>query len=171
MRRQISVKSVTALACSLALLMSAPGTAWAAQEQARSADSFVESIGVCTHWTYPDTPYGFAYADVKQKLLDSGIRHIRDGFGPRLVELGKAGIRVAVVADMDNNEDGGPATLQRILGRIKEVNAQGGAIDAIEGPNEPDFFWASFKKLSRAGGSGQREWHHSGRDRVSKRPV
>ena len=26
------------------------------------ADRFVDSIGVCTHWTYPDTPYGIGKA-------------------------------------------------------------------------------------------------------------
>ena len=29
---------------------------------------------------------------------------------------------------------------------VKQVNRQVPVIDAIEGPNEPDFFWASFKK-------------------------
>ncbi len=129
--------------------------AQAAPETARSADNFINSIGVCTHWSYPDTPYGFAYEGVKQKLLESGIRHIRDGFSPRLMELGKAGIKVAVNLDMDNNEDGNPATIQRLLNRVKEVNRQAAVIDAIEGPNEPDFFWASFKKSYRGQGHAQ----------------
>lgn len=132
-------------------------TAQAAPETARSADSFINSIGVCTHWSYPDTPYGFAYEGVKQKLLESGIRHIRDGFSPRLVELGKEGIKVAVNLDMDNNEDGSPATVQRLVSRVKEVNRQATVIDAVEGPNEPDFFWASFKKSYEGQGYAQGE--------------
>ena len=129
--------------------------AQAATEPARSAQSFIDSIGVCTHWSYPDTPYGFAYEGVKQKLIASGIRHIRDGFSPRLVELGKAGIKAAVNLDMDNNEDGNPATIQRLLSRVKEVNRQVPMIVAIEGPNEPDFFWASFKKSYGGQGHAQ----------------
>ena len=127
----------------------------AAPQPARSADSFINSIGVCTHWSYPDTPYGFAYEGVKQKLLASGIRHIRDGFSPRLVELARAGVQTAVCVDMDNNEDGNGATIARILNRVKEVNRQFPAIDALEGPNEPDFFWTSFKKSYKGQGYAQ----------------
>ena len=161
MRIYRSIKSIISLAFALSGLLTLPTGAQAVQEQARSADAFVESIGVCTHWTYGDTPYGFAYADVKQKLLDSGIRHIRDGIGPRVVELGKAGIKVTVLADMDNNEDGAPATIRRVLQRIKDANAQGGAIDAIEGPNEPDFFWARLQEeLSGTGLPAGRQGHY-----------
>ena len=145
--RAATIRGANALA--LALLTGLSSQAQAASEQARSADSFVDSIGICTHWSYPDTPYGFAYDAVRQKLVESGIRHVRDGFSPRVLELAKLGIKTTVGADMDNNEDGSPATIQRILKRIKDANAQAGgtgAIEAIEGPNEPDFFWASFKK-------------------------
>ena len=129
--------------------------AQAAPELARSADAFVDSIGVCTHWSYPDTPYGFAYEGVRQKLVESGIRHIRDGFGPRLGELAKLGIHTAIVADLDNNEDGNAASIARIIGRIKALNVAETVIDAVEGPNEPDFFWASFKKSYLGQGHAQ----------------
>ena len=106
MRIHLSAIQIASLAFVLSVLLASSTEARAAQEQARSADTFVESIGICTHWTYGDTPYGFAYTDIKQKLLDSGIRHIRDGFGPRLVELGRLGVKATVLADMDNGEDG-----------------------------------------------------------------
>lgn len=146
MRIHLSAIQIASLAFVLSVLLASSTEARAAQEQARSADTFVESIGICTHWTYGDTPYGFAYTDIKQKLLDSGIRHIRDGFGPRLVELGRLGVKATVLADMDNGEDGTPVTIQRVLQHIKDLNAQGAVIDSIEGPNEPDLFWVSFKK-------------------------
>ena len=141
-----------ALAAGLALLSLGARTVRADGEQARSADSFVDSIGICTHWSYPDTPYGFAYEGVRQKLAASGIRHIRDGFSPRLSELARLGIHTTVGLDMDNNEDGNEATIQRLIGRVKAVNAQSPIIEAIEGPNEPDFFWASFKKSYKGQG-------------------
>ena len=48
--------------------------------QARSADAFVNSIGVNVHLSYFQSPYGKSWDDiVKPKLLASGIRHIRDG--------------------------------------------------------------------------------------------
>jgi len=45
---------------------------------AKSADAFVDSIGVNTHWGYSDTPYGSNYSTVKQQLINLGVRHIRD---------------------------------------------------------------------------------------------
>ena len=58
----------------------------------KSADRFVDSIGVCTHWNYADTPYGFAREGATQRLLQSGIRHVRDSLSAPIVELGKLGI-------------------------------------------------------------------------------
>ena len=43
-----------------------------------AADSFVESIGVNTHWAYPNV-YTSNYTDLKTKLGESGIRYVRDG--------------------------------------------------------------------------------------------
>lgn len=118
-------------------------------EQAQSADRFVDSIGVCTHWSYGDTPYGFAYERVKQRLVESGIRHVRDGLTPRISDLAKLGIHTTVVCEPDL---GSPA---EIRARVKAINADGLAIDAIEGPNEPDLFWARFKKSYRGQGYAQ----------------
>ena len=41
------------------------------------ADSFVESIGVNTHWAYPNV-YTSNYTGLKAKLGESGIRYVRD---------------------------------------------------------------------------------------------
>ncbi len=43
-----------------------------------SADSFVESIGVNTHWAYPNV-YTHNYIGLKAKLAQSGVRYVRDG--------------------------------------------------------------------------------------------
>lgn len=46
---------------------------------AKSAFAFVDSICINTHWGYDDTAYGQKYNAVKQKLVDLGVRHVRDG--------------------------------------------------------------------------------------------
>jgi len=49
-------------------------------KQARSADSFVDTIGVNTHLSYIDTVYSEKnYQRINQLLPDLGVRHIRDG--------------------------------------------------------------------------------------------
>jgi len=102
-------------------------------------DRFADSVGVCTHWDYSDTPYGFAFAAVKRQILRSGIRHVRDGLSDRLVELGQAGICATVVVDADK-------PIHEWRDAIKQANAAGARIVAVEGPNEPDLFWPRFGK-------------------------
>ena len=46
---------------------------------AKSANALINSIGINTHFTYPDTPYLGSFSEAKQKLLELNIRHIRDG--------------------------------------------------------------------------------------------
>jgi len=112
------------------------------------ADRFADSIGVCTHWSYPDTPYGFAFEGVKQRLVQSGVRHVRDGMSGRLVELGKLGIRATVLVDADK-------PIAESLAAIKKANAEGARIVAVEGPNEPDLFWKNNKRSYAGQGAEQ----------------
>lgn len=74
-----------------------------AAEVARTAYSFVDSIGVNTHIHYYDTAYG-NYPLVKQRLQELGVRHIRDGGSDptwiqRINDLASAGIRSTIVID------------------------------------------------------------------------
>ncbi len=117
-----------------------------ADETARTTESFVDSIGVCTHWGYGDTPYGYAYEKVKQALVASGIRHIRDGFHDHIEELALLGIKTTIVAEPDASS---PAQLRD---KIKVVNQKLRAVDAVEGPNEPDLFWVKNKKTYQGKG-------------------
>ena len=112
----------------------------AAPEQAKSADSFVDSIGINTHWDYPDTPYGSAYGQVKALLIQSGIRHVRGDFS-RVQDLAKSGVRTMVGVSPGHNENGDIHTVERLRDQIKAANAVGAGIDWVEGPNEPDLFW------------------------------
>lgn len=121
-------------------------------ETARSADAFVNSIGVNVHLSYLDRVYGSGFSTIiKPKLAKLGVRHLRDG-------------------GQVNSNDG---WMRTIYGRMKEVAAigpkftlimspQGGnynnadhvvrlmqyagpAVEAFEGPNELDMrggYWA-----------------------------
>ena len=130
-----------------------------AQEKAASATAFIDSIGFATHFGYGDTPYGTAYPGVKKRLLELGVHHLRDGLtrpveGERIEELGKLGIRFCIVAEP---EIGTPVEIQR---KVKALNARvPGAIDVIEGPNEPDLFWVGSKKFygGESGANGKQD--------------
>ncbi|MBC8137635.1 MAG: hypothetical protein H8F28_17275, partial [Fibrella sp.] len=74
--------------------------------KAAPAETFIDSIGVCAHWGYSDRVYFTRYKELRQKLVESGIRHVRDGISrpvevERIKELGKIGIRHCVVAKPD----------------------------------------------------------------------
>ncbi|HEY3330515.1 MAG TPA: CARDB domain-containing protein [Capsulimonadaceae bacterium] len=105
-------------------------------EVAPRADDFVDSIGVCTHFSYSDTPYGKIYDTVKQRLADSGIRHVRDGYSVRTPDLWKdLGVRTSVLAEPKMG------SLEKQLALWKSTP---GMIGMIEGPNEPNLFWKRF---------------------------
>ena len=64
------------LALSLVVLAVPPALA----ETANTADSFVDSIGVCTHLGSQASPHYTNFAAVVSGFTTSGIRHARDGF-------------------------------------------------------------------------------------------
>lgn len=104
----------------------------AAPVGAKSADTFVDSIGVNTHLDYSGSPYARFNDLVKPKLQELGVRHIRDGVHlheellNKLKELGKLGIKSNLVF---NNE------FDMVVAIAK---AASGSIEAVEGPNETD---------------------------------
>ncbi|WP_218080019.1 glycoside hydrolase family protein [Anthocerotibacter panamensis] len=105
-------------------------------EQARSADSFVDSVGVAVHLRFLDTAYGNYYGLIKPKLQELGVRHIRDGgddaqFFQKLNDLAGVGIRSLLVMDPRDGID--PA---RAVAIAKTVAP---SIEAVEQPNEYDF--------------------------------
>lgn len=102
-------------------------------EQARQADAFVDSIGVTTHLFYYDTSYNRFDDIIKPKLIQSGIRHIREGASKsdthwkRLRELADNGIHASLLFD------------PRGMAVTEAVYIASGlqpAVEAIEGPNE-----------------------------------
>jgi len=114
-------------------------TAAAAPIPSRPADSFVGSIGVNTHFYYSDTPYVERFEQVKQRLAELGVRHVRENIAPdnrpdqyrRLRELAATGIKADLILGDPRN---GISTLDHMLSVVKTELT--GALDAVEGPNE-----------------------------------
>jgi len=143
-------------------LTPSPARAALADVQAVPAAAFVDSIGVNTHFGYTRGPYGRQWPEVRDALLRSGIRHIRDSlfdtawqpYYDHLNELGERGVGVTLVTSFDQTP--------RLLGAYP---ARVHRIDAYEDPNEVDYYahsddwaqqlrtfapvvWTAAKKLS-----------------------
>ena len=108
------------------------------------ARAFVDTIGVNTHLWYVDTSYR-DYAMVKRRLLELGVRHIRDGLDPghtqqffkRVSILGAAGIKSTLIACRV-----APAGVAWPT-YVKDAKMLRASMDALEGVNEPDLVAAA----------------------------
>ncbi|RZS87401.1 NPCBM/NEW2 domain-containing protein [Motilibacter rhizosphaerae] len=152
LRTRALTTAAAAVAASAAALVAIPANASAAvlpAHQALSADGFVDSIGVATHLTYTNTPYG-NYDMVEKRLADLGVRHIRDGWGTGSAyasdfvrnRLQKYGIGVTMV--MDPRQNATPAALKDM---VKNQLVPGA--DAVESLNEWDTQggdWAAYAR-------------------------
>jgi hypothetical protein len=123
-------------AAGAALLAALPSSASA--DTARSADAFVDSVGVNTHVIYDDTAYG-RFDLVRARLRELGVRHIRDGVcaschwqHDRLNTLAADGIKANL--GVGRPGDDMTANLNAIRTKLK------GAVESIEGLNEWDLF-------------------------------
>ena len=120
------------------LLVNLTEQSFAVPVKAKSADPFVDSIGVNTHLDYTGTPYARFDDIVKPKLQELGIRHIRDGVHlheellDKLQELSQLGIKSNLVFGNDFD------TVVAI------ALAASGSIEAVEGPNETDLEGSNF---------------------------
>ncbi|KAM3095530.1 PA14 domain-containing protein [Phormidesmis sp. 146-12] len=104
-------------------------------EMAKSADSFIDSVGIVTHLRYTDTSYARFGDVVEPRLRELGIRHIRDGGNDagmfdKLNRLAQFGIRSTLVMDA---RDG--VTPDNAVELLKKVTS---SVIAVEGPNEWD---------------------------------
>lgn len=96
-------------------------------EPARASDALVDSIGVCTHWTYRNTIYNLQWDKLRCLIGDLGVRTIRDGISPRVDDLWKNyGIKAIVVC-------GPTAPWDKLVETWKTYRH---VIAAFEGPNE-----------------------------------
>lgn len=107
-------------------------------EPARPADAFVDAIGVNVHLSYFDTAYSNYTGVIKPRLLEAGIRHIRDGcpgrnqteFQRRLNDLGRSGVKAMLICPPHTGKG-----TKEILDALKAVPD---ALELVEGPNETD---------------------------------
>lgn len=126
-----------------------------AAHSAQSADAFVDSIGINTHVGYVDRAYG-NYGAWKSRLVESGIRNIRDGVAvnqqfayDRLNELAGLGIKTdlqlgrpfngkwsGLSGDSRAAANNPAGTLSDLLTVLKTKVP--GAVQSVEGPNEYD---------------------------------
>jgi hypothetical protein len=115
----------------------APVRAALPEMKAAPADAFVDSIGVNTHLNYARGPYGKRWPEVRDALLRSGIRHIRDAlvdtkfpsYYDHLNELGGRGIGVTLVTSFGQT----PQLLATFPTRVRKI-------EAYENPNEADYY-------------------------------
>ena len=159
-----TVRLLPLIAVSALLMMPMPA-AVQAQEQAQSADSFVDSMGINPPPVFGfgindvrdpnhEQPAGF-YTAVKGKLYRLGVRHLR--FTPpdqaTAQDLAKLGMTSLYKADAPDAHGAyaDPGTLAAIVASIKAENAPLHAIEGVEGPNEPDGFWLDSAKGQQYG--------------------
>jgi len=109
-----------------------------------TAQQVVDSVGVNVHLAFTDTTYGRYDTLVRPRLLESGIRHVRDlvltegvdgdsTYYQRIRDLAGQGIGFTLLADLPNED--GPGTDPRRLAEVQEWC--GGSVEAFEGINEP----------------------------------
>ncbi|MFZ1431634.1 MAG: hypothetical protein WAS21_33345 [Geminicoccaceae bacterium] len=113
-------------------------------QQALMADSVADAPGVNTHINYLRTIYDTGYASiVKPRLLELGIRHIRDNPGGdsdartkgRYIELARSGIRLLLCTWSTADQD---------IDYVKSLNGSGvRVVEAVEPPNERDNAWGT----------------------------
>jgi hypothetical protein len=104
---------------------------------AKSADQFVESVGVNVHLDYTDTEYNNFEEIVVPSLQYLGVRHVRTGIDDdqqtikRQRVLSKQGIGILGIVPYKTPSM--PALIE-LIGRQKNF------LEAVEGPNETDEF-------------------------------
>jgi hypothetical protein len=116
--------------------------------QARAAGAVADETGVCVHLAYLRTPYGEFDTIIRPRLLESGIRHLRDGaptrapgFGreteyqKRLRQLAGDGFSFSLLIADEYD----PKLMATDLSRLTDVYEWSGrAVDFFENANEPN---------------------------------
>jgi hypothetical protein len=105
------------------------------QEMPLASNAFVDTIGVVTHLRASNTPYTNSWSTFQTLIKASGIRHIGDtlistpvGYAQHVLALAANGIHASLITN-----------LNQTAGQIRSAIATfSPAIEAVEGPNEPD---------------------------------
>lgn len=134
-RRRPGGRGAIGAALAVALLALPPATPAGAQ-QTLAADALVDSVGVNVHLHYDFTPYKEQFELVKSRLIELGVRHVRDGlvdtewqgYYDRHNELGGLGIKGTFITSFDQSV----ALMASYPSRVIH------SFEAYEAPNEPD---------------------------------
>ncbi|PSB33810.1 hypothetical protein [Chlorogloea sp. CCALA 695] len=137
----------------LPIIAGAIPSAQAVSVTAKRADSFTDSVCVNTHFGYGDTPYGSQYNTVKQKLVELGVGHIRDGGTQsyvidRFKDLAAAGIKTTYI--MSPTAGVAPDSSYWVNGTYYQINdliknkIGTNVVDAVEIANEIDFNYGQY---------------------------
>ncbi|CAA9505042.1 MAG: hypothetical protein AVDCRST_MAG53-2298 [uncultured Solirubrobacteraceae bacterium] len=139
-----AVVTLTLASAAIASADDCAGPAGCTQE-ARSAGAFTDSVGVNTHLGYDDQPYGTAWPMVRDRLVELGVKHVRDAsyrdgtrlgdVVPHMQELGRLGIRGNLLAG-DPGMRYGAGTIDQHLAWVKKNVLS--FTESLEGPNEYD---------------------------------
>lgn len=135
---------------------------------AKSADSFVDTIGVNTHLHFTNTVYNKFSSLIKPRLLELGVRHIRDGaktydginensfYYSRVRELANEGIQFNFITNSLDTQWGDPTDYSLLDDIYKWSN---GAVTSFEAVNEPDL--QGFSNWVSATQAGQRDLYQA----------
>ena len=134
---------------------------------ATAANTFIDSIGVATHWMYPSY---ITHLSVLQNLMtSSGIRHFRDGANlgmPGVMQaFGTSKVKVTLLIDPTHGivpnttywSASPPGSTVQIADFIKNY-MPADSVEALEMPNELDVFYYLYK------------WHPSDASFLSTNP-
>ena len=131
-----------AFACSIVL----PSQSQSLSETARSANLFIDSVGVVVHLNRRNSAYNNYDAIIRPRLQELGIRHLRDGVKrddattlQKFADLATLGIKSVLVMDPRDQ-----ATAAEAVDIVKAIPT---AVEAVEGPNE----WDVWKDLTYKG--------------------
>ena len=139
---------IAAALLGMGLTLTAVTNAGAAPQTAKSADAFVDSIGVNIRLRYDttdDSGNPTVYNDfpnVQKRMQEIGFRHYRDGFTPpdikqtikdRHIALANIGIRGTFVTGTEYDD---PPKILTPAQCLQSADKMGDAVEAFEGQNE-----------------------------------
>ena len=150
---QATLSTATLISTVIApIFYSSTPAAYAVPRPAASADAFIDSMCLNTHWGQgiPHAAYSKHYDALKQKLIELGIRHVRDGgtsnyYIAKTKDLADAGIKTTFI--MSPNAGIAPNSSYWVTNPYYYIhdfvkNKVGtNAIDAVEVLNEIDLFY------------------------------
>jgi hypothetical protein len=126
-----------ALIAAVILTLSSLTSSWSADAQkVGAADRLVDSVGVNIHLHYDNTPYRDRFPLIKRRLIELGVRHVRDGlvdtawqrYYERHNALGEAGIKGTFITSPEQSRELWIAYPARMKN----------SFEAYEAPNEYD---------------------------------